>query len=83
MQYIDLIYIHPLRPIRTRDEYEHAQGVCSGLLDRGVATQDEQDYLDILSTLIKQWESENVKGLMLTDLSTSMSPVGRTGTTDS
>jgi HTH-type transcriptional regulator/antitoxin HigA len=54
--YLDLIRQVPLRPIRSDEELNRAVTMIDSLLDRGRLNQDEQDYLDVLSDLVEQYE---------------------------
>lgn len=44
------------RPIKTETEYEAVQREVDRLLDKGDLSFDEQDYLDLLGTLIMNYE---------------------------
>lgn len=44
------------RPIKTESEYDRIQQEVDRLIDKGDLTPDEQDYLDLLGTLIMDYE---------------------------
>ena len=54
--YLALVRAFPLRPIRTERELDRAIRVVDQLLDRPTLGKDERDYLDVLSSLIEQFE---------------------------
>ena len=56
-EYLGLIGRFPLRPIRSDRALRLASKLVDELLDRKL-TKDEDAYLDVLSTLIEQYESE-------------------------
>ena len=61
--YLELIQHVPLRPIRTDEELDEAVNMVDYLLDQldnRPWTQDEQDYVDVLATLIEKYEDEHV-----------------------
>ena len=57
--YMALIRRFPLRPIRTRRQYQAASKVMDQLALRGETELDagEADYLDVLSDLIEAYEN--------------------------
>ena len=55
-RYMDLVAAFPLRPIRTEAELDRAIKVVDGLLDQEKRSRDEEDYLDVLGTLIEAYE---------------------------
>jgi HTH-type transcriptional regulator/antitoxin HigA len=57
-RYLALIDRFALRPIRSDAELDRAIKVINELLDRGKLTVDEDDYLDVLSDLVKRYETE-------------------------
>lgn len=59
--YLDLVREFPLRPIRNKAEYRHARRVMEGLAVRneGSLEPGEQDYLDMLSLVIEQYDRAN------------------------
>jgi len=58
--YLELVREFPLRPIRTNAELDAAVAVVDLLIDPDELTAPEQDYLDVLSDLIEDYESEAV-----------------------
>lgn len=61
--YLALIREFPLRPIRTEEECARATVVMDRLADRGEEdlAPGEADYLDVLATLVEQWEDVHVR----------------------
>lgn len=59
--YLNLIRRFPLRPIRTAAEYASATRVLKDLVGRADAgvTRDEQDYTDVLSRLVRDYDERN------------------------
>ena len=57
-EYLGLIGRFPLRPIRSDRELKTASRLVDELLDRKLK-KDEEAYLDVLSTLIEQYEEAN------------------------
>jgi HTH-type transcriptional regulator / antitoxin HigA len=55
-RYLALVRAFPLRPIRSEPDLDRAAGVIDKLLDRPALGQDERDYLDVLSSLVEQFE---------------------------
>jgi HTH-type transcriptional regulator / antitoxin HigA len=56
--YLELIRVFPLRRIRTDDELSQAITVINSLIDRDKLVSGEQDYLDVLSDLVENYEAE-------------------------
>lgn len=56
--YADLIAEFPLRPLRSVRQAERAGRIAFQLASRGRLTRNEQDYLDVLTALIEQFEAE-------------------------
>jgi HTH-type transcriptional regulator/antitoxin HigA len=62
--YVELLRSFPPRPISDEVEFAATQSVVDALLDRGASrnenrpeiTADEQDYLNVLGTLIAEYE---------------------------
>jgi HTH-type transcriptional regulator / antitoxin HigA len=54
--YIELLQSFPPRPITDEAELSATQSVVDALLDRPELTADEQDYLNVLGTLIAEYE---------------------------
>lgn len=57
--YLALIEAFPLRPIRTRADYDRAAAVADRLALREL-TKAESDYLDVLADLITAYDREHV-----------------------
>lgn len=57
-KYLNLVLKFPLRPIRSDDELGEAIAVIDALTDRDDLDRAEKDYLDVLSDLVEQYESE-------------------------
>ena len=55
LDYLALIERFPLRPLRSERDLKKAARLVDELLDRE-RSQDEDAYLDVLSTLIEQYE---------------------------
>jgi HTH-type transcriptional regulator / antitoxin HigA len=54
--YVELLRSFPPRPISDEAEFAATQSVVDALLDRPKLTADEQDYLNVLGTLIAEYE---------------------------
>jgi HTH-type transcriptional regulator/antitoxin HigA len=54
--YIELLKAFPPRTIKTEEDLEATQNVVDRLIDKGKLTQDERDYLNLLGTLIYEYE---------------------------
>ncbi len=54
--YMELLQSFPPRPIKSEEEMLAAQSVIDSLIDRGELTPDEQDYLNVLGTLVYEYE---------------------------
>jgi len=50
--------LHTLRPIRDQTDLENARQLVDALAVLRVRNQDEEDYLETLSTLIEKYEAE-------------------------
>lgn len=59
-RYLELIRRFPLRPLRTNADLDAAVAVVDSLIDQHVLLQPEQDYLDVLSDLVEDYEAEAV-----------------------
>ncbi len=58
-KYLKWIKKYPLRPIRSEEENDYAGMVCDELLDNyDVLNDAEKDYLEVLSTLVENFESQ-------------------------
>lgn len=54
--YIELLKKFPPRPIDSEEELLATQKVIDSLIDRGELTPDEQDYLNVLGSLVHEYE---------------------------
>ncbi len=57
--YIDLLTTFPPRPISSESELIATQEAIDSLIDRGKLTTDEQDYLNLLGTLVYEYEQKH------------------------
>ncbi|WP_235115652.1 helix-turn-helix domain-containing protein [Desmonostoc muscorum] len=56
--YIELLKSFPPRPITSEEEFLATQKVIDSLIDKGQLTLDEQDYLNVLGTLVYEYEQK-------------------------
>lgn len=56
--YLELLYSFPPRPITTEEEFLAMQEVIDSLIDKGELTTDEQDYINVLGTLVYEYEQK-------------------------
>jgi HTH-type transcriptional regulator / antitoxin HigA len=54
--YIELLKIFPPRPITAEEELIATQKAIDSLLHKGELTSDEHDYLNVLGTLVYEYE---------------------------
>ena len=54
--YIELLKTFPPRPIASEEDLVATQNVIDSLIDRAELTPDEQDYLNVLGTLVYEYE---------------------------
>jgi hypothetical protein len=57
--YIELLKTFPPRPIVSKQGLFATQKVIDSLIDRGKLTPDEQDYLNVLGTLVYEYEQRH------------------------
>lgn len=57
--YIELLTTFPPRPISSESELIATQEAIDSLIDRGNLTTDEQDYLNVLGTLVYEYEQKH------------------------
>ena len=57
--YIELIIAFPPRPITNEDELIATQNRINSILDKENITQDDRDYLKVLSTLVYDYENQH------------------------
>jgi HTH-type transcriptional regulator/antitoxin HigA len=58
--YLKLLKQFPPHPIKSEADLEAVQTVIDGLLDAEQLTSDQQDYLDVLGTLVQAYEDQQV-----------------------
>jgi HTH-type transcriptional regulator/antitoxin HigA len=56
LSYVDLLQAFPSRPIKSDEELLAIHNVIDALIDNAPLTADEQDYLDLLGTLVYEYE---------------------------
>jgi HTH-type transcriptional regulator / antitoxin HigA len=59
-RYLKLVSAFPLRPIRSDEELGQAIAVIDSLLDKDELHIDEQDYLEVLTRLVEDYEEQEV-----------------------
>jgi HTH-type transcriptional regulator / antitoxin HigA len=59
-RYIELLQQFPPRPIKSEEEFLAVQDVMDRLLDADQMTLEQRDYLDVLGTLVHEYEEKNV-----------------------
>ncbi|MEH1783005.1 MAG: transcriptional regulator [Nostoc sp.] len=57
--YIELLKSFPPRPVTSKEKLLATQEVIDSLIDKGELTSDEQDYLNVLGTLIYEYEQKH------------------------
>ncbi|MEB3180200.1 MAG: transcriptional regulator [Nostocaceae cyanobacterium] len=57
--YIELLTSFPPRPITSEDELITTQKVIDSLIDQEELTSDEQDYSNVLGTLVHEYEEKS------------------------
>ena len=57
--YIELLKTFPPRPITSEEKLTATQKVIDSLIDKGELTPDEQDYLNVLGTLVYEYEEKH------------------------
>ena len=57
--YIELLTSFPPRPITSEEDLIATQKVIDSLIDKGELTPDEQDYLNVLGTLVHEYEEKH------------------------
>lgn len=60
MSYAELLLAFLPRPIRTEAQYSKTQEIVDQLIDKGALTEDERDYLNMLGTLMHEYEEQVV-----------------------
>jgi HTH-type transcriptional regulator / antitoxin HigA len=56
--YLELLNLFPPRIIKTEEDYLATQKVIDSLIDQDELNQDERDYLNLLGTLIAEYEAQ-------------------------
>ncbi|MGQ4649558.1 helix-turn-helix domain-containing protein [Lyngbya aestuarii] len=56
--YIELLKAFPPRPINSEEEFLATQKVIDSLIDCGTLTPDEKDYLNVLGSLVYEYEQK-------------------------
>lgn len=59
LSYRELLQTYLPRPINTEAEYDSTISKINEFVDKGDLTQDEQDYLTLLGTLVMAYEDEH------------------------
>lgn len=57
--YLELLNLFQPRPIKTEEEYYKMQKVIDSLIDQEQLNQDERDYLNLLGSLIAEYEAKH------------------------
>lgn len=82
-RYLELLAKFPLRPVRTEEELDAATKVIHELIDQETRTAAEDDYLNVLSQLVEQYEEAHYPAEEVSDaemLAYLMEIQGRTQT---
>ncbi|MEH1821967.1 MAG: transcriptional regulator [Nostoc sp.] len=58
-KYIELLKCFPPRPVTSEEELLATLEVIDSLIDKGELTSDEQDYLNVLGTLVYEYEQKH------------------------
>ena len=58
-RYLELVRAFPLRPLRSDDDLRRAVAMIDALTDRERLDTDEEDYLQVLATLVESYEEEH------------------------
>ncbi len=61
VSYTDLLIAFPPRPITTVEQLVATQRAIDALIDKGKLSTDEQDYLNLLGTLVYEYEEKAVE----------------------
>jgi HTH-type transcriptional regulator / antitoxin HigA len=59
--YLELLQRFPPRPIATPADFAATQAIIDALLDQPALTPDEQDYLNVLGSLVYEYEEQHVE----------------------
>jgi len=55
-RYLQLLIKFPPRPIKSGEDFDKVQAVIDGLIDKENLTIEEQDYLNVLGSLVRDYE---------------------------
>lgn len=55
-QYLQLLIKFPPRPIKSEEDFEQIQAIIDSLIDQENLTIEEQDYLNVLGSLVRDYE---------------------------
>jgi HTH-type transcriptional regulator / antitoxin HigA len=58
-EYRQLIHRFPLRPLRSDNDLDAAIEVLNELIDRGDLATEEEDYMEVLGSLVHAYETEH------------------------
>ena len=59
--YVELLLAFPPRPITTVEQFISTQAVIDEILDAGELNEDVEDYLNLLGTLVYEYEERTVE----------------------
>jgi HTH-type transcriptional regulator/antitoxin HigA len=57
--YLDLVRQHPLRPVESEADRDAALAFLDALLARGGLSADQEDYLEVLALLVRDYEDRH------------------------
>jgi len=81
--YAELVALFPLRPLSDEVDYDNALEVAESLVGRVDLSEDQADYLDVLTDIIQKYESQRHAvgggGSSLTTLKRMLKEQGMTG----
>lgn len=60
LNYLELLKTFPPRPIANEEDFNKTQKIIDTLIDKDELTPDEQDYLSVLGSLIRDYEDINL-----------------------
>jgi HTH-type transcriptional regulator/antitoxin HigA len=60
LNYLELLNTFPPRPIANEEDFKKTQKIIDTLIDKDELTPDEQDYLSVLGSLIRDYEDINL-----------------------
>ena len=61
ISYTDLLLAFPPRPIKAVEQFVATQSMIDQLIDKSELSEDEQDYLNLLGTLVYEYEEQTVE----------------------